>query len=146
MKKPEAELARAQYEALQAKKRMMSSVGALQYRLKPATIANQAWEGVRGKTNHAWEGVRGKSSGLAEDALQVVKERPGAASGVLAAIVIFLARHPLLRAASAIVGRGHQEDEGVIKADLENHDEKYDLTAPTVDPRAQRSAYEGVSA
>jgi hypothetical protein len=130
MKKPEADLARAQYEALQAKKRLASTAGALQYRLKPATIANQAWEGVRDK-----------SSELADDALQAVKERPGAASGALAAIVVFLARHPLWRAATWIVSR-READDGVIKANLDTHDENYDLTAPTV----QRSAFEGVSA
>ncbi len=130
MKKPEADLARARYEAIQAKKRLNSTMGALQYRLKPQTIANQAWEGVRDK-----------STELADDALQAVKERPGAASGVVAAIVIFLARHPLWRAATSIVSR-RAEDDGVIKADLETHDEQYDLTAPTV----SRSAYEGVSA
>ena len=129
MKKPEADLARARYEALQARKRLASTVGALQYRLKPATIAN-----------HAWEGVRDKSSELADDALQAVKERPRAASGVVAAVVIFLARHPLWRAATRIVSR-REEDEGIIKTDLGTHDENYDLTAPTV----QRSAYEGVN-
>jgi hypothetical protein len=131
MKKPEADLARAQYAAIQAKKRLASTAGALQYRLKPATIAN-----------HAWEGVRDKSNELADDALQAVKERPAAASGVLAAIVVFLARHPLWRAATRIVSRGGDEDEGVVKANLNTHDEQYDLTAPTVD----RPAYEGVSA
>ena len=130
MKKPEADLARAQYEAIQAKKRLASTAGALQYRLKPGTIAN-----------NAWEGVREKSTVLADDALQAVKERPAAASGVVAAIVVFLARHPLWRAATWIVSR-KEEDDGVIKANLDNHDEHYDLTAPTV----QRSAYEGASA
>jgi hypothetical protein len=130
MKKPEADLARAQYEAIQARKRLASTAGALQYRLKPGTIAN-----------NAWEGVRDKSSELADDALQAVKERPAAASGVLAAIVVFLARHPLWRAATRIVSR-KEEDDGLIKANLETHDEQYDLTAPTV----ERSTYEGASA
>src|SRR3712207_711587 len=110
---------------------MMSTVGALQYRLKPGTLANHAWEGVRDKSseiaNHAWEGVRDKGSELADDALQAVKERPAAASGVLAAIVVFLARHPLWRAATWIAGRRQDEDRGVIKADLGNHDGNYDL-------------------
>ena len=130
MKKPQADLARAQYEALQARKRLASTAGALQYRLKPATIAN-----------NAWEGVRDKSTGLADDALQAVKERPAAASGVLAAIVVFLARHPLWRVATRIVSK-KEEDDGVIKANLDTHDKNYDLTAPTV----ERSAYEGASA
>lgn len=134
MKKPEAELARAKYEAVQAKKRLTSTTGALQYRLKPATIANQAWEGVRDKGTE-----------LADDALQAVKERPGAASGALAAVIVFLARHPLWRAATWVLSR-KEADDGVVKASLDTHDEHYDLTAPTVQPNAQRSAYEGVSA
>ena len=130
MKKPEADLARAQYEAIQAKKRLASSAGALHYRLKPGTLAN-----------NAWEGVRDKSTGLADDALQAVKERPAAASGVAAAIVIFLARHPLWRAATRIVSGRPDEDDGAIKASLDTHDEHYDLTAPMVG----RSAHEGVN-
>lgn len=131
MKKPEADLARARYEAVQARKRLASTAGALQYRLKPGTIVN-----------HAWEGVRDKSSVIADDALQAVKDRPRAASGVLAAIVIFLVRHPLWRAATRIATSRRDEDEGVIRADIDNHDQNYDLTAPTV----KKSAYEGVSA
>ncbi len=130
MKKPEADLARAQYEAIQAKNRIISTAGALQYRLKPATIANQAWEGMRDR-----------STELADDALQAVKERPGAASGVVAAIVVFLARHPLWRVATRIVSR-RDGDDGAVTTRLDGHDGNYDLTAPTV----ERSAFEGVSA
>ena len=132
MKKPEAELARARYEAIQAKKRLASSAAALQYRLKPGTIVN-----------NAWEGVRDKGSEIADDAMQAVKERPAAASGVLAAIAIFLARHPLARVTSRIFSRGgNDEDDGVVRASLNGHDKNYDLTAPTV----ERSTNEGVSA
>ena len=130
MKKPEADLARARYEAILARKRLVSTAGALQYRLKPGTIATNAWEGVRDKSTH-----------MADDALQVVKERPAAASGVAVAILVFLARHPLMRTASRIFSRSRDED-GVVKADLNTHDENYDLTAPTV----EGSRHEGVSA
>ena len=130
MKKPDADLARVQYEAIQAKKRLASTAAALQYRLKPGTIVN-----------NAWEGVRDKSSVIADDALQAVKDRPAAASGVVAAIAIFLVRHPLWRAATRLVSR-RDEDEGIVKTNLDGHDKNYDLTAPTV----ERSAYEGVSA
>ena len=131
MKKPEADLARARYEAIQARKRLVSTAGALQYRLKPATIVN-----------NAWEGVRDKSGEMADDALQAVKDRPAAASGVAAAILIFLARHPLMRTASRVFSRGGDQDDGIVKADLDTHDQNYGLTAPTV----ERSRHEGVSA
>lgn len=131
MKKPEADLARAQYEALQARKSLASTAAALQYRLKPQTIVNTAWEGVRDR-----------SSLMADDALQVVKDRPGAASGVMAALVIFLARNPLLRLLSRIFSRKRREDKAIVKANLDNDKGNFDLTAPTV----ERSLSEGVSA
>lgn len=129
--KPEARLSKARYDAEQAKKRLSSTLGALQYRLRPGTLVN-----------NAWEGVRDKGSEMADDALQVVKERPVAASGVLAGLLVFLAREPLRRGVSKIFsGRGRDED-GVVHARLENHDHNFDLTAPTV----TRSTNEGVNA
>ena len=128
--KPEARLSQARYDAEQAKKRLASTLGALQYRLKPATLAT-----------NAWEGVRDKGSDMADGALQVVKERPVAASGALAGLLVFLARGPLMRGVSRIFS-GKPEEDGVIHADLDNHDGNYDLTAPTV----ARSANEGVNA
>ena len=129
--RPEARLSQARYDAEQAKKRLSSTLGALQYRLKPATLAN-----------NAWEGVRDKSSEMADDALQAVKERPVAASGLLAGLLVFLARGPLRRGASRIFSGGDKDEEGVIHARLENHDGNFDLTAPTV----LRSRKKGVSA
>jgi len=125
------QLQQAQYEVEQAKKRFTSTLGALQYRLKPARLAN-----------NAWEGVRDKSSDMADGALQAVKERPVAASGVLAGLLVFLAREPLWRGVSGLFSRRPQEDEGIIKANLDNKDGSFDLTAPTV----SRSANEGVKA
>jgi ElaB/YqjD/DUF883 family membrane-anchored ribosome-binding protein len=130
----------AQYQADQAKKRFSSTLGALQYKLKPANIANNAWDGVRDKSSEMADDALHAVNGFADTAAQVVKDRPVAASGVAAGILIFLARAPLLRAASRIFSRG-QEDEGVVKADLDTH-ENYDLAAPTV----QRSLSEGVNA
>jgi hypothetical protein len=130
----------AQYQAEQAKRRFNSTLGAVQYRLKPATLANTAWGGVREKGSEMADGAIDAVSGLTDGALQTLKERPVAASGVAAGILIFLARAPLWRAASRLFSRD-REEEGVIHADLEHH-EKYDLTAPT----AQKSLSEGVNA
>jgi hypothetical protein len=129
--KPEARLEQAQANAEQAKRRFASTKGALQYRLKPGTIVN-----------HAWEGAREKGTVVADDALQAVKDRPGAAAGVIAAVVLFFARDPLWRTITGIFSHREEEDEGVIKADLDHHDKDYDLTAPTV----ERSRTEGVNA
>ena len=130
----------AQYQAEQAKKRLNSTLGALQYRLKPGTLANHAWGEVREKSSEMADDALEAVHGLTDGAVQVVKERPVAISGIAAGIVLFLARRPLWKGASRLFSRG-REDEGVVQADLENH-EKYDLTAPTV----QRSLNEGVNA
>jgi hypothetical protein len=114
-----------------AKKRFASTMGALQYRLKPGTLMG-----------NAWDGVRDKSGEVADTTLQAVKGRPVTVSGILAAILIFLARDPLKRLiASLFSGRRSDEEDGTVRANLD-HDEKYDLTAPTV----ERSAQEGVNA
>ena len=139
--KPELELERARYEAEQAKKKFASTLGGLQYRLKPATLANNAWEGVRDKSSIMADDAKQAVNGIADEAITVVKERPGIASGVAAAQFIFLAREPLWRLVSKPFR--HQEDTShLVKANLEDADEKYDLTAPTV----ERSKPEGVSA
>ena len=139
--KPELEIEKAQYEAEQAKKQFASTLGGLQYRLKPANLANHAWEGVRDKSSTMADDAKHAVNGIADEAIAVVKERPGIASGVAAALFIFLAREPLWRLVSSPFR--HQEDTtDLVTANLEAADEKYDLTAPTV----ERSKPEGVSA
>lgn len=131
---PADRIVMARREAERAKRELASTLGALQHRLKPGNLMS-----------NAWDGVREKSGEMADDALQTVKDRPVAASGVLAAIVIFLARDPLWRTASRFLSRGDDEAEaeaGTIEADLDHHEEDYDLTAPTVG----RSRKEGVNA
>jgi ElaB/YqjD/DUF883 family membrane-anchored ribosome-binding protein len=135
------ELERAQYEVEIAKRRFSSTLGALQYRLKPATLANQAWSGVREKSGEVADDAFHSVNDMADGAVRAVKDRPVAASGVAAAILVFLLRGPLWRATKSVFSREH-EDPGVIKANLDNHEESYDLTAPTV----ERSKKEGVSA
>ncbi len=140
-KGPALHLERAQYQVEQAKKQFSSTLGALQYRLKPATLANHAWEGVRDKGSEAADGALHAVSGIADGAVQAARARPAAASGIAAAALLFLARGPLWRAVTRVFSRG-DEDEGVIKTDLSDTDDNYDLTAPTV----PRSTKQGVSA
>nr|WP_295370190.1 hypothetical protein [uncultured Sphingosinicella sp.] len=140
-KNPNVELERAQYEVEIAKRRFNSTVGALQYRLKPANIATQAWSGVRDKSSEAADGAMHSVNEVADGAVKAVKDRPVAASGVAAAVLVFLLRAPLWRAAKGLFAG--PEDKGIIKADLEHHDGNFDLTAPTVDRSITR---EGVSA
>jgi len=134
------DLEHAQYEVEQAKKRFTATAGTLQYRLKPGTLANHAWAGVRDKGSEVADDARHSVNGIADGAVQAVRERPLAASGVAAALLLFLARGPLWRAVSGLFRE--DEDAGIVKTDLENYDANYDLTAPTV----ERSTNEGVTA
>ncbi|HEX8621959.1 MAG TPA: DUF3618 domain-containing protein [Allosphingosinicella sp.] len=81
-------LARA--EAERARRRLAETTSELQQRLKPGTLASQAWAGVKDK-----------SGDLAEDAVEAVKARPVIVSAALAAFTLFLARSPI----KAAVGR-----------------------------------------
>ena len=129
---PAAGIEQAQREVERAKQRLASTMGALQYRLKPGNLMSDAWEGVREKSGE-----------VADGALQAVKDRPAATSGILAALVIFLARDPLWRAACGLLSDDDEEQSaGTIKADLDNHDKDYELTAPTV----KKSRKQGVNA
>src|SRR3546814_5192640 len=89
---PTARIEQAKREVEQARRQLASTTGALQYRLKPGNLVSSAWEGVREKSGE-----------MANGALRTVKDRPVATSGVLAALVIFLAREPLWQIGSAHV-------------------------------------------
>ena len=122
-------LEQAKREEEMARRRFSSTLGALQYRLKPATLANDAWSGVKDKTGE-----------LTDSAIQAVKDRPVTVSGVVAGLALFLARDSLWALVSRYV-RG-ENDADVVKTKIHKHDENFDLAAPTV----SRSAREGVSA
>jgi len=92
-------IAGAKLEADQAKARFASTLTALQQRLKPGALATQAWSGVKEKSGE-----------IADDAVQAVKDRPVAATGIAAAFLLFLARHPILSAASRLVRSDDEDD------------------------------------
>jgi ElaB/YqjD/DUF883 family membrane-anchored ribosome-binding protein len=87
---PEIATARIQVERSRA--RLMSAAHELQERLSPGTLARDAWQGAKEK-----------GADLAEDAVDAVRARPLAATGIVAAITMFLAREPLLDLASRLV-------------------------------------------
>lgn len=87
---PEVSAARSEVERSRA--RLMATAHELQNRLSPKTLARDAWEGAKGK-----------GADLAEDAVDAVRARPFAATGVLAAITMFLAREPLMDLAGKLV-------------------------------------------
>jgi len=85
-------VAEARIEVERARARLIGTAGDLQERLKPKTLAREAWEGAK---------VKGAD--LAEEAVDAVKSRPFAATGVAAAIAMFLAREPLIGIAGKMV-------------------------------------------
>lgn len=79
------QIAAARIEAERKRARLMATARELQERLSPSTLAKGAWQGAKMK-----------GADLAEDAVDAVRKRPAVASGVVAAIALFLAREPLI--------------------------------------------------
>ncbi len=99
MSKDTPEVAAARIEAERARGRLMETAQKLQERLSPGTLAQ-----------NAWEGAKSKGADLAEEAVDAVRRRPAIASGVVAAIALFLAREPLIdmagKLADGMSGKG----------------------------------------
>ena len=77
-------IAAAEAEAERAREQMLATARELADRIAPKTLAR-----------NAWEGAKVKGADLAEDAVDAVRSRPVAATGVVAAIALFLAREPI---------------------------------------------------
>jgi uncharacterized protein DUF3618 len=93
-------LEQAKRDAVNARGRLDMTVADLQQRLRPGSLAGEAWDGVKGK-----------SADLADGALQAVKKRPAAVSLALGAFALFLARKPIKRAVTRLVsGDGDGSD------------------------------------
>jgi hypothetical protein len=69
----------------------METARELQERLSPGTLAQ-----------NAWAGAKSKGADWVEDAVDAVKQRPAIASGVVAALALFLAREPLIDMAGKV--------------------------------------------
>lgn len=112
----------AKREAEAARRRLDSTLVALQQRLHPKSLATEAWDGVKEK-----------SSDLAEGALDTVRQRPGAVSVALGAAVLFLARKPIGRAVGKAFSRaGGEEEDGRVTTRIETDTENYNAAAPTI--------------
>jgi ElaB/YqjD/DUF883 family membrane-anchored ribosome-binding protein len=88
-----SDIAAARQEVERSRSRLMGAAHELQERLSPKTLAKGAWQGAKEK-----------GADLAEDAVDAVKARPLAATGIVAAIAMFLAREPLFDLASRLAG------------------------------------------
>jgi hypothetical protein len=92
------EIAAARIEAERRRARLMTTAQELQERLSPKTLAR-----------NTWQGAKEKGADLAEDAVDAVKSRPLAATGVVAAITMFLAREPLMDLAGSMFKGGKEK-------------------------------------
>ena len=86
-----AEVAAARFQADRARAQLMGTAQRLQTRLSPGTIAS-----------NAWQDAKDKGADIAENAVDAVRKRPVAATGVVAAIALFLAREPLMDLAGKV--------------------------------------------
>lgn len=84
----EDRVAAAEQAVERARDQLVETVQALARQLEPRRLMSELWEDAK---------VKGAD--LAEDAVDAVKARPLAATGVAAAIGLFLAREPLIDAA-----------------------------------------------
>lgn len=105
------EIAAARTEVERSRGRVMATAQEIQERLSPKTLA-------RG----AWQGAKEKGADLAEDAVDAVKARPLAVTGVLAAITMFLAREPLLDLAGKLADGVGQKRKTRRKAKTSQND------------------------
>ncbi|HYI39467.1 MAG TPA: DUF3618 domain-containing protein [Allosphingosinicella sp.] len=111
------ELTMAKQQAERARRRLASTAAELQQRLKPGTIAS-----------NAWAGVKDKSGEIADDAVEAVRARPVPVAAALTMFTLFLARAPIKSAVSWFFS--NREDEDLVTVRLDEGDENYDLTAP----------------
>jgi hypothetical protein len=93
------EMAAARIEAQRARARLLETVDALE---QPITHFLQQLTPTH-IMREAWDGAKEKGADIAEDAVDAVKARPLAATGVVAAIAMFLARGPLMDLAGRLV-------------------------------------------
>ena len=107
------EVAAARIEVERRRSRMMAAAHELQSRLAPSTLARSTWQGAKEK-----------GADLAEDAVDAVRARPLAATGVVAAITMFLAREPLMDLAGKLVdgakGKSRRRKKAPAKNDKES--------------------------
>ena len=120
----------AKRNSVTARRRLDSTLAALQHRLRPANLAGEAWDGVKDK-----------SADFADGALEAVRKRPAAVSMALGAVALFLARAPIKRAVTRLVASEPETDDGLVVTRIETDDERLSVAAPV----AGTSLTEGVS-
>lgn len=86
MSTDDARLVEARARAMFARARLRNSLGAVQTRLEPARLANDAWSGLRDRSVKA-----------ADESLAFAREKPAITSVAVGAGVLLVLRKPLAR-------------------------------------------------
>lgn len=108
MTPPDPKLLRARSEAALAKERLMATVHEVQDRLAPATIAR-----------NAWEGVRDKGEAVAEQTVDLARRKPALPIAAGGAIVAFAVRRPVGRLLGRIFRRKPRAQRGAKGKDAQ---------------------------
>ena len=82
----------AEFEVDRTRARLLATLNEVSHQFEPHRLMQEVWEKAKGK-----------GADLAEDAVDAVRARPIAATGVVAAITMFLAREPLMDLAGKLV-------------------------------------------
>ena len=108
----------AELEVEQARARLLATVQEVTHQFEPPRLVGEIWETAK---------VKGAD--LAEDAVDAVRARPLAATGVIAAIAMFLAREPLFDLAGKLVN-GASEKRAAKKRRKSQKNPKITESAP----------------
>jgi hypothetical protein len=82
----------AEFAVERARAKLLATLNELSRRFEPHRLMQEVWEKAKDK-----------GADLAEDAVDAVRKRPLAATGVVAALTMFLAREPLMDLAGKLV-------------------------------------------
>jgi hypothetical protein len=89
----EEQVKAAEFEVDRARSQLLATLNELSDQFQPHRLVQEVWEKAKDK-----------GADLAEEAVDAVRARPLAATGVVAAITMFLAREPLMDLAGKVVG------------------------------------------
>ena len=95
----------AQVNVATARAALINTARELQLRLQPKTLARDAWESAK---------VKGAD--IAEEAVDVVRQRPVVTGGIVAAVAMFLARAPIKDGVVRLVDAMTSDDDKRSKA------------------------------
>lgn len=107
----EVEIERAKEEALTARARLIATLGRIQERISPQTLAQDVWREVRER-----------GTGIADEAVEMARAKPIATGAIVAGVLMFAARRPLWRAASQLFSPSGETPKGDGRLSRQNLD------------------------